>query len=173
MDFSPKESHKFEVANPNAVNYPKKLMELEAPVISIVYTSRTLFSVNDDDISERFDAVGPNCILAQGIGEVTEQVASSFPVEVPPMQWDDFRLSNIRRNLLQFDARRRHVDGEKSFDIAVSEGTEPNTAANNAARYARGSSREFTFASELAVVDEGKKFAKERCESPVKDDGLG
>ncbi|CUG86019.1 Hypothetical protein, putative [Bodo saltans] len=191
MDYTPEESQKFELANPNVVNYPKKLSELKAPVISIVYTSRTLFLVSDDDISERFNAVGPNCILAQGIGEVSDEVASIKKEQVASSTGatgivptaDDVRLSNIRWNLLQFDFRRR-VGGEKSFDIAVSERTEPNAVAINAATYETGSSVNFTERAKAAVEGDrkrvadffdgqnAKKFAKERCESLVRDTAL-
>ncbi|CUI14727.1 Hypothetical protein, putative, partial [Bodo saltans] len=160
-------------------SYPQQLVQLGAPVISIVYTSRTLFSVDGDDSSERFDAVGPNCILAQGIGEpaavelpsndalapdndneevVPNTGATGMPdvedgslCNEPANQWDILRLSSIRWNLLQFDFKR-HVDGEMSFDIAVSERTMPNAAANNAARYESGSSRGFTIAAEAVAV---------------------
>ncbi|CUG89767.1 Hypothetical protein, putative [Bodo saltans] len=96
------------VAKRNA--YAEKLRDLGAPVVPILYTSRSRTVLRGAVHENMVSAIGENCIVAEGIGEPTLIDPWNKRIFDPRIdedtKWNDIRLHRIRRSMMLFELRK-------------------------------------------------------------------
>ncbi|CUG89769.1 Hypothetical protein, putative, partial [Bodo saltans] len=96
------------VAKRNA--YAEKLRDLGAPVVPILYTSRSRTVLRGAVHENMVSAIGENCIVAEGIGEPTLIDPWNKRIFDPRIdedtKWNDIRLHRIRRSMMLFEFRK-------------------------------------------------------------------
>ncbi|CUG06306.1 Hypothetical protein, putative [Bodo saltans] len=129
--------------NFSSIDYGQELSDLRAPVIPILYLSHAL-TVSSGSMSwDHLNAIGPHCILAEGIGEHSLKLPALLLTEAPPVadaapnhggtmlsdnshpvdgasldeQRTVDRLHRVRRSIMLFDFRQE--DPTSAVDLAV------------------------------------------------------
>jgi hypothetical protein len=98
--------------------FAQKLRDLGAPVVPVLYMSHAGTLDASTMTNASMDAIGPHCIVAEGVGErdmrdyssVTGVVgvgaaAAAQPVAARAVRWNDIWLHRIRRSIMLCDFR--------------------------------------------------------------------
>ena len=143
-------------------NFAVKLAALGAPVVPVLYASRSLFFRDRSDMSSaRFDAVGSFCVLAQSIGVAsalrpTTASAAGAAEDGTARRWEnDVRLHKIRRSVIQFDVR---VPVSAPVVVAYADSLPP--LADGEVTYTAGGSAHFTERTN-ALLEKDRKALRE------------
>ncbi|CUE67992.1 Hypothetical protein, putative [Bodo saltans] len=145
--------------NGNSKDYGQALCDLDAPVIRILYVSRALTLSSTTMSWDHLNAIGPHCIMAEGIGEYS---LNTLPLHLgtasPDAQYTTNRLHRVRKSIMLFESRQKAPT--KVVDLAV---TSAPLAANEKGFYRDRQCT--TFSRKLSSHHSGGRVvAKERIQ---------